>query len=490
MRLGALAVLWWLLACLPAGASALGEGSRAPAIPPGVVVESVERGFVAERGGVRAGDVLVSWASLEGDRHGEIVSPLLLDDLELGELPRGPLVLLGTRAGTLLEATVDADAVGLGLRVRPRLTPALLGLYQRGRRAIDGGRLREGASMWREAAARARAVEGGRSAGCWLLGKAGDAWAIAKQAERAAEAYDDAVACAEAGDAREVATLLQWWADQAFELGQPQVTRAALEVAFGLLDEHPQSPPLAVIKPLLGMMPVHPDRQQVRREIHPYVLDLAERHAPDSLLVARVLLQVGLGQQLDGEFDAAEGTFTRAAEIAERAGPWSITCARTQTALGGLAGSRGDLVRNEDLFRKAAEQLMRQSPDSLDTGRALVNLGGSTMGRGDFEAGERWARAALRVLERLPTGRNVRAAALNNLSRVFLVRGDAAQAVTTLERVLADITAATPTSYLVAVAESNLGEALLARGDLAAARHHADRALAHALRYSPHSTVL
>lgn len=61
----------------------------ANAVPAGVVVESAQRGFVAERGGIRAGDVLVGWSSEGGDRRGDIVSPLLITDLEFGELPRG-----------------------------------------------------------------------------------------------------------------------------------------------------------------------------------------------------------------------------------------------------------------------------------------------------------------------------------------------------------------------------------------------------------------
>jgi CHAT domain-containing protein len=470
----------------PADATAVTESEP---IPPGVVVESAQRGFVAERGGLRAGDVLVSWSTETGERRGEIVSPLLLSDLEYGELPLGPIVLTGTRAGAPLRVTVSADAVGLGLALRPRFPPALLAVYQRGRDAIEGGRVAEGTSIWHEAAARARAAEGGRSAGCWLLGKAGDAWAIDRQAARAHEAYDEAVSCAEEGDPREVAMVLLWQADQAFELGEPQVTRAALETAFGLLDAHPGSPPLSVMQTLFDLATVQRSRDGARHVIH-YMLHLAERHAPDSLLVARVLLQVGLAQQLNGELDTAEGTFTRAAEIADRAGPWSTTWARAQTALGGLAGTRGDLATQEELFRRAADQLLRLQPDSLDAGRALVNMSATTAGRGDMEASARWCRAALRVLERLPTGRAIRAAALNNLGRVALARGDAAEALRAFESVLADVSKATPTTPGVATLERNISEALLLQGDVAGAREHADRALAHAERFTPRSTSM
>ena len=444
---------------------------------------------------MRAGDVLVSWSQADGvggERRGEIASPFLLTDLEFGQLPRGPVVLDGTRAGAPLRLEVAADAVGLGLALRPRFPPALLDLYLRGRKQIDTARVKEGTSLWRDAAVRARSVEGARMASCWLLGQAGTAWAVAQQAEAAREAYDDAVACAESGDSREVATILEWQADQEFELGAPDVTAAALEIACALREAHPDSPPLSGIECRFNLMLTYGalGRGLEARDITRQMLELAEREAPDSLLVSRILVRSGSRDQLEGDLDAAEATLRRAADIAEREGPWSSTWAGAQTALAGLVGIRGDAATSESLFRKVAEQRMRYSPDSLDAARAFMNLGVSAGGRGDLAAAETSTRDALRVLERLPIGRGIRGVALNNLGRQVLDRGDTDEALRTFERAAVDIYATMAGSHRVAVIELNLSEALSARGDLAGARGHAEKALEAAERVAPRSEFM
>ena len=234
-------------AASPVAARAAEPGPEA--VPPGVVVEAVQRGFAAERAGVRKGDVVVSWSQRDGagnERRGEIPSPLLLADLEYGHLPRGPVTLEGFRGEAPLRIEIAADAVGLGVTLRPRFPPALLGPYSRGRELVrlPAASSRAPRSGGRRPA-RAGAIEGATLAGCWLLAQTGTALAVAKQADAAREAYDEAVSCAEDGDTRAVATILEWQADQEYELGQPEVTAAALETAFGLRDTHPESSTLS-----------------------------------------------------------------------------------------------------------------------------------------------------------------------------------------------------------------------------------------------------
>lgn len=476
---------------LPAAQSAHGSD----VLPSGVVVEAVQRGFAAERAGVQAGDVLESWSqanSAGSERQEQITSPLVLADLEFGQLTRGPVVLHGARAGAPVRIEVSPDAVGMGVTLRPRFPQALLDLYLRGRELIAAGRAEQGASLWREAAVRARRIEGGKAAGCWLLAQVGTAWAVARQAEPAREAFDDAVSCAESGDGRWVATLLEWQADQEFELGAPEVTATALETAFALRDAHPAADALSSIECLFNLVVTQRARGRTR-EAHAillYMLEVAERQAPDSLLVSRVLLQIGRSQRQSGDLELAETTTLRAAEIADRANPRSSTWARAQMSLGELAGSRGDLATMEDLYRRAVDYHLRYSPDSLEAGRALLNLGTVATVRGDLAAARDWEQAALRVLEPMPNVRNIRAAALSNLGVAALLQGNIDQALAAFERAAADIYATAAGSFMVPEIELNLSRALSARGDLERARAHADTALEAAERLVPRSLTM
>jgi tetratricopeptide (TPR) repeat protein len=205
-------------------------------------------------------------------------------------------------------------------------------------------------------------------------------------------------------------------------------------------------------------------RGREAREIEASLLELAERDAPDSLLVSRVLIRIGARDQVAGDLGVAEAAFVRAAEIAERVGPWSSTWGQSQTALAGILGARGDLATAEDMLRKAAEHQMRHSPDSLDAGRALLNLGGAAFARGDMVAALQWSAAAVRILEPLPIGLNIRAAVLNILGRIaFLTVIRKRPAVSGARGRGREATS--PRSVMIAIVEVNLSEALSARGD-------------------------
>lgn len=473
----------------------LGVTRTSEVVPPGVVVEAVQRGFVAELAGIRVGDVLFSWSQAGapgGERRGEIASPLLVADLEFGRLTRGPVTLHGTREGAPLRVDVRADGIGLGLTLRPRFPPALLDVYLRGRTEIEAGRVKAGTSLWREVAARARGIEGGAGVDCWLLAQTGTAWAVAREADAAREAYDDAAACAEDVDTRAVATILEWQADQENELGAPETAASALQAAVGLRYEHSDSAALSVADSLfkLGLAQRVLGRATEEHETLTHLLALAEREAPDSILVSRVLVGIGFGHQLEGDFEAAEATFLRAADIVERVGPWSRTWAWAQTALAFLAGARGDLATNEELSRKVMEHRMRHMPDSLQAATALMNLGAVTQARGDLAAARRLYEAALRVLEPLPTGRHSRGVVLSNLGDLALERGDTDEALQAFERAAVDIYATAPKHYMVAMIEVNISEALSARGDLAGARAHAETGLEAAERFAPRSPAM
>jgi CHAT domain-containing protein/tetratricopeptide (TPR) repeat protein len=442
---------------------------------------------MADLAGVRPGDVIESW-SRDGV-SGSLDSPLLLADLEFGQLTRGPVVLEGWRAGAPMRLEVSPDAIGLGVVLRPRWPAALLARYERGRELAERGRLEESAAAWRDAVARVDGLAGGPAAACWLLARIGVEWGLKGHLESSREAYDEATTCAESEDPRWVATILEWQGASESELGHPDVAAAALEVAVDLRDSHPASPVLASINAIHDLFAVHNARGQAAdaRDLAWLEWERAEREAPASLLLSRALQDVGLVHHLAGDLTLAESTFRRAAEVADAADPRSSTWARAQTVVGTMLTSRGDLAGGEELVRKTLERHRRYAPDSLQTAIAMLNVGWITAARGDTAESRRWAEAALRVATPLPGGRSVRAILLHNIAEDERREGRLDEAVAMFERALAEFKATSPGSYHVGVSEARLASALMERGDLAAAHAWLEAALEQLDRSLPRS---
>src|SRR5262249_49727850 len=77
----------------------------------GVIVEEVAKGFAAAQAGLAPGDVLCAWERTPGPsdpdgRHGTVVSPFDLDEVEREESSRGSVTLAVSRAGVPLQVRV------------------------------------------------------------------------------------------------------------------------------------------------------------------------------------------------------------------------------------------------------------------------------------------------------------------------------------------------------------------------------------------------
>src|SRR5437899_2390493 len=121
----------------------------------GLVVEDVAKGSDAEKMGFVAGDVILSWT--RGDRHGLMESPFDLLEVEIEELPRGPVRLVGL-TGTTGKSWVWPTQVAWiqegawGLTVRPNFTGSLLTGHQAGRVAASAGQNTEATERWQTTA--------------------------------------------------------------------------------------------------------------------------------------------------------------------------------------------------------------------------------------------------------------------------------------------------------------------------------------------------
>src|SRR5260370_18867083 len=108
-------------------------------VEPGITVESVAKYFEAEKAGLQAGDVLLSWS--RGDAKGEIKSPFDLSAIEIEQAPRGSVTFEGLRGAERETWVMGPD--DWGIKARPDLPPDLLSIYLEGQELAKAGRSEE-----------------------------------------------------------------------------------------------------------------------------------------------------------------------------------------------------------------------------------------------------------------------------------------------------------------------------------------------------------
>ncbi|HEV8253256.1 MAG TPA: tetratricopeptide repeat protein [Vicinamibacteria bacterium] len=275
--------LWSFLALVTA-ADVRGE-SRDTAR--GLVVEEVARASASERGGIRPGDFIVAWT--RGGAEGAFASPFDLLEVEVEQLPRGPITLAGRRGDGAMAWTLPPAPYGLA--VRPALDTDALAAYEEGARLVESKKFSEGAARWSAAAEAAQQP----LVGAWLLSRAAKALAGARIWAEADAAYERAVGRAdESGSPTATAHLLRQWADS-----------------------------------LRGRSDWAPAEDRYRR-----ALALDQKRPAESLAVALTLNNLGILEMFRGDLDRAERYLREALAIRERLAPGSLVVAATVNNLG------------------------------------------------------------------------------------------------------------------------------------------------------------
>jgi CHAT domain-containing protein len=408
-----------------------------PAESRGIVVESVPPATPAERSGLQAGDVLLTWqrhdVSGQLAASGSFSSPFDLLSVAVEETPRGAVVVDGTRDGatrtwTLPPSTCDIEA-------RPWLAEEALVQYRRGAAAMAAipEQHSKAAEEWRAVAQ--QVSDPARAA--WLLLRA--AQSLAK--ERAWDAADRAF-----GDAVE-------------KLEQQHQTRAAVHVLR------------------LWSQSYRPRADWKRAEAYlQKALSLQQTSGEEDLSLAVSLRQAGTVIDLSGDHVRGKEHLQRALAIEERLAPFSIDTAITLDSLG--RASSGDTHAVTALFERSIAILEEVSPSSLDLAEGLSFLGSHVFRAGDADRGERCVRRALEIRQTLAPNSLEVASSMYRLGTIQMRRGEHANAEELARYALAIATDRDPHSYVAAQAPWLLGEVLAERGDLAAADDAARRALA------------
>jgi CHAT domain-containing protein/Tfp pilus assembly protein PilF len=417
-----------------------------------VVVERVEPGGAAQRGGVVEGDGLFS------TRRGSLETPWQVAETETQEAPLGRVSLHVERAGGLVPLTLPAGEWRLA--VRPFLEDADLERVARG--------------QW-DALAQSL-VDAGRPADAsWALVRAGAARLAVAQKAEAHAAFD--AAASRAPGARVRARVLEAAAEAAQKGGDAEDAASRLEQALLARREAEQDGlGAARLLHLRGVFERGRGQGEAARGLLEEALALRRRLAPRSLETAMTLNNLGILEWQKGELDAAEGLYREALALCEPHGD-TLEMARVLNNLGLVARDRGDLKTAEARLTRALAIRVALAPESWDVAANRVNMAALVQDRGDLEAADRLQREALAVFETLsPQGAEV-AHTLNNMGLVARDRGDLEAAEERLRRALLLRESLAPDSLEVATTLSNLGGVVHERGRDAEARRLHERAL-------------
>src|SRR5260370_6175198 len=198
--------------------SALGQTTSNPAPPApanpleglakGIVVEEVNsKDFKADKAGFQEGDILLDW--VRDDTRGEIESPFDLFQIEIEQASRGAVRIEGLRGAEKRVWILESDV--WGVRVRPNLSQALLGIYREGRELAKAGKLTEAAKRWRVAAVEAQ-KHPSVWLGSWLLFHSADLFASAPHWDEADGYYREDLEQARESDPAIRGQIFQEWA--------------------------------------------------------------------------------------------------------------------------------------------------------------------------------------------------------------------------------------------------------------------------------------
>jgi len=481
---------------------------------PGVVVVEVGTGGAAEKAGLLAEDVLLSWRRAASppanskSARGKLDTPFDLDSVEGEQAPRGPVTLTVERQEKRFELPVPPGS--WGLTVRPRFAGEDLADWLEGGSLVrasqeaagraeaeptaneaDKRRLAAGLARWEALAARLAALREQRTS-WWVQLRMAAARAVAGETETAHRAVQAVAEAAEqAGDWLIAANV--WVADgrRLNQENQPGQAADALRRALAASQRaSSESLDVAAILNGLGLLARYRGDLAAAEDLHHRSLAIQEKLAPESLNVAMSLNNLGIVAWTRGDLATAEDSVSLSLAIKEKLAPESLSVASSLASLGMVARDRGDLAAAEDFHRRALSIEERLVPESLAVASELNSLGIVAKTRGDLATAEGLYRRALRLHEKLAPDSLHVASSLNNLGTVARDRGDLATAEDLFRRSLAITERLAPKSLEVARGLNNLGRVARDRGDLANAEDFFRRSLAIHERLAPESLAV
>lgn len=422
--------LFLTLAVVGAPGAAGPEGSSPPAS--GLVVEAVLPGSTADRAGLAAEDVLVSWTREPAPANprpaaGALESSFDLADVLLEQAPRGRVALRGRRGSEdrtwILPGGFPAHLADI--EAAPVLSGELRSLYDRAREAERSSTTP--AESWHELALAAKA-QGARSWSAWFLVRSARALARAGHRREAYAAYEAALAlldephrptAAAAQVLREAAELAQRDDEEAWERSLGYLQRALA------LDRKLARESLAESSTLTrwAVTETESSGAQDPEDFLRRALLLRRRQAPGSSAVAESLHDRAVALMRLRRPAQALRWAERALVAETRIAPESLERVDIEETLASLALQQGQLERAGRLWRHTLELASRQPPRPVRA-VALQGLGLVAERRGQLGEAQARLEEALRVATELLPGSEKEGEIAHDLGRVEGRAGD------------------------------------------------------------------
>ena len=513
-----LVILWSSAALFAFGQKAPNEARSSWAseqLEPGVVVESVKAGFEAAKAGMTAGDVLLRWS--RGPESGTINSPFDLALLEIEQAPRGAVTLSGRTGAQERSWTLGQDE--WRATARPNFQPALLAVYDDGRKLADAGKLQQAVGMWRTASVRLQQVRA-TSPCSWLLFHAAEKLAEAKQWKQSDELYRQAIEQFGKESSELKAYMLEVWgwafvprndwanAAQRFrdalaesrKAGGESLATAAHLMSLGRVlvsqgdlsggqqqynqalairqKAAPRSAATAEAMFRLGNVEWQTSDLAAAEERTKSALAIQQKLVPGSLAVARSLAQLAHVRADSGDLVQAEDYYRQAILIQSSLDPGSADLAASLSGLGIALTNQGNLVQADEVYRQALSIYEKSDPEGQWTGVMFSLIAQLDSARGDLVRSEQDFLRATAILQKVGPETRYYAYCLLGLGIINDENGNSAKAEEYLRQVIAILSKTAPAQLFTADALSHLGIVLAKRGDLVKAEEYYLQALA------------
>lgn len=469
-----------------ASAQVADQANSSSQLNPGVLIEKVAKNSAAEKAGIQAGDVLLTWA--RADVKGQIESPFDLAKIETEQAPRGSITVSGLRGKEQLSWAIGPDV--WGIQARPDFQGTVRDLYLKGQELSAAGKTGEAATQWKAAAEEALKSRIGWL-GPWMADHAAGVLSNARQDREADEAYQQGVQMASGVGPDVMAQLLQAWADSFrrrsdWEKAEKYYLQAVAEAEKSGTDE------LTVARNLdrLGSVAFNRGDLSKSEERFQQALTIRQKAAPESLPVAESFTSLSNLTWTRGDLSQAEDYLVRALHIRQRLAPESLKLAGSFHDLGRIAWSRGNFAEAEKYQLQALEIQQKLAPGSQNVSWSLEQLGVLALERGYLQKAEEYLNQSLDIAQKLaPESPNV-ASILNNSGIVAMRQGDLARAEEYYGHALAIGQRLVPGNPYLALVLNNLGIVMEQQGRMAKAEEYLDQALEIREKMTPESLAV
>jgi CHAT domain-containing protein/Tfp pilus assembly protein PilF len=399
---------------------------------PGVVVDEVEKNSVADKVGLRQGDILLTWS--RADSHGNIESPFDLSYIRIEQQPRGTVTLSGLRNSEELHWVLGPDL--LWISGHPNFSGTLKAAYLKSDDLARRGKIKRASALW-EQATKSLASAYPVWLRCWALLYTARQFRDARQWPQAMAFYDRAAQAAagmplaillilrdqtllgrQIGDSAgaekhalqavqeaqkwdaeslEAVNSLRYLADEEWGLGKTDKAFELDTQAINLAKKiAPENYMLANCLELLMLIEEQRNNLAQADQYGIQALAIAEKLDPDSADFANILVNMGSLADRLGDFDRAQSYYSRAWAINATMGLNRGT-AMSLSGLGLVASQRGDFINGEKYYRQALSIEQKINPSDIDVADTLTAMGAIAWNQGDQQTAERRFIAALKI---------------------------------------------------------------------------------------------